>query len=156
MTAYGEKIVKQNKSKNDAMGSYGKEGDLQFYNIIDGKARASKEHHQGVDPRTEEPLWDVPVASTQDLDDAVAAARRAFKTWKNSTLAERRDKIEAAARCAEENVDLLASILMRETGKSRLMAEIEIARTANHFRYYSKANIFILLVMWIRSRDGLR
>ena len=119
------------------MGSYGSEGNLQFFNIIDGKARGAKESHQSIDPRTEEPLWDAPLASTQDLDDAVAAARRAFKTWKNSTQAERQEKIEAAARCAEDNMDLLTGILMRETGKSRVLAESEMKRTVMHFRYYS-------------------
>ena len=134
------------------MGSYGKEGDLQFYNIIDGKIRPSKEHHQVVDPRTEEPLWDAPVASTQDLDDAVAAARRAFKTWKHSTREERVERIEAAARCVEDHMDLLVPILMKETGKSRLGAQIELQRTAAHYRYYSKTelDIFVDLKLVIR------
>ena len=123
------------------MGSYGSEGDLQFFNIIDGKPRPAKESHKGIDPRTEEPLWGAPLATTQDLDDAVAAARRAFQTWKNSTQAERQEKIEAVAQCAEDNTDLLVGTLMRETGKSRVLAESEVSRTIMHYRYYSMRHV---------------
>ncbi|KAK7755773.1 hypothetical protein SLS62_002058 [Diatrype stigma] len=110
--------------------------DLQFFNIIDGKIRPAKEHHQVVNPRTEEPLWDAPVASSQDLDDAVEAARRAFKTWKKTTVAERQAKIDEVARCIEKNKKLLSEILMQETGKPQMMAENEIDRTVAHFDYY--------------------
>ncbi len=111
--------------------------DLRFFNVIDGKIRPAKQHHQVIDPRTEEPLWDAPVASPQDLDDAVEAARRAFKTWKKSTVAERQAKIAQVARCVADNKKLLVEILMRESGKPEMMAEIEIARTVQHFEYYS-------------------
>ncbi|RYO74104.1 hypothetical protein DL766_004925 [Monosporascus sp. MC13-8B] len=111
--------------------------ELQFLNIIDGKPRAAKEHHQVIDPRTEEPLWDAPVASPQDLDDAVEAARRAFKTWKKSTVTERQAKISEVARCVDKNKELLSAILMKETGKPKLMADVEIERTVMHFEYYT-------------------
>ncbi|RYP76841.1 hypothetical protein DL771_001577 [Monosporascus sp. 5C6A] len=111
--------------------------ELRFHNIIDGKPRAAKEHDQVIDPRTEETLWDVPVASSQDLDDAVEAARRAFKTWKKSTVAERQAKISEVARCANDNKELLSQILMKETGKPKLMADIEVDRTVAHFEYYT-------------------
>lgn len=110
--------------------------DLQFFNVVDGKVRPAKEHHQVINPRTEEPLWDAPVASSQDLDDAVEAARRAFKTWKKTTVAERQAKIEEVARCIESNKKLLSEILMQETGKPQMMAENEIERTVAHFEYY--------------------
>ncbi|RYP84667.1 hypothetical protein DL769_001101 [Monosporascus sp. CRB-8-3] len=111
--------------------------ELRFHNIIDGKLRAAEEHHRIIDPRTEEPLWDVPVASSQDLDDAVEAARRAFKTWKKSTVAERQAKISEVARCVDENKELLSKILMKETGKPKLMADNELERTVMHFEYYT-------------------
>ncbi|KAI5927888.1 aldehyde dehydrogenase [Camillea tinctor] len=110
--------------------------DLKFFNIIDGKPRTSKQHDQVIDPRTEEPLWDVPVATTQDLDDAVEAANRAFKTWKKTTVAERQKLLHEVAECVLSNQTLLADILARETGKSKPMANVEVDRTAYHHEYY--------------------
>lgn len=117
--------------------------DLQFFNVVDGKIRFAKEHHQVIDPRTEEPLWDAPFASTQDLDDAVEAARRAFKTWKKTTVAERQAKITEVVKCIEDNKKLLSEILMKETGKPQMMAENEIERTVAHFEYYSTFSPFL-------------
>jgi acyl-CoA reductase-like NAD-dependent aldehyde dehydrogenase len=108
-----------------------------FYNIIDGKQRGSKVNEQVVDPRTEELLWDVPIASAQDLDDAVDAASRAFKTWKYSPQAERHNVLQAVADCLRANVDVLAHIHMKETGKSLAMAKADVEVSALHYEYYS-------------------
>lgn len=110
---------------------------LAFYNIIDGKQRSSKVHEQVVDPRTEESLWDVPVATAEDLDDAVDAANRAFKTWKLTTQAERQQKLQDIADCLRANKDVLTLVHMKETGKSWVMANADVEVAALHFEYYS-------------------
>ncbi|KAI1146693.1 aldehyde dehydrogenase-like protein [Nemania diffusa] len=109
---------------------------LAFYNIIDGKQRSSKVHEQVVDPRTEESLWDVPVATAEDLDDAVDAANRAFKTWKLTTQAERQQKLQDIADCLRANKDVLTLVHMKETGKSWVMANADVEVAALHFEYY--------------------
>ncbi|KAI2778842.1 aldehyde dehydrogenase [Daldinia loculata] len=114
---------------------------FQFYNIIDGKPRTSKDHHQVIDPRTEEPLWDAPIASTKDLDDAVEAANRAFKTWKKSTVAERQKAVHDVANIILENLDILTEVQMKETGKSRLMSKFDVERAAWHFEYYKSVTL---------------
>ncbi|KAL7624278.1 hypothetical protein AAE478_005838 [Parahypoxylon ruwenzoriense] len=120
------------------MGSLATNGDsaYEFFNVIDGKPRPAKEYHQVLDPRTEELLWDAPIASSEDLDDAVEAAARAFKTWKNSTVAERQKAVHDVASCILENVDILTEVQMRETGKSRTMSKFDVERAAWHFEYY--------------------
>lgn len=110
--------------------------DLTFYNIIDGKKRGSKVNEKVVDPRTEELLWDVPVASIQDLDDAVDAANRAFKTWKNTSHTERQKVLQAIADCLRANKDLLADIQAKESGKSLVMASTDIEVAALHYEYF--------------------
>jgi acyl-CoA reductase-like NAD-dependent aldehyde dehydrogenase len=60
----------------------------ELFNIIGDKKLASPNNHQETDPRTEEPLWDCPIASTQDLEDAIAAANKAFPAWSKTTVAE--------------------------------------------------------------------
>jgi acyl-CoA reductase-like NAD-dependent aldehyde dehydrogenase len=112
---------------------------LAFYNIIDGKPRSSKTNEQVVDPRTEESLWDVPIATAQDLDDAVDAANRAFKTWKYSSQADRQKVLQDLADCLRTNKDLLAHIHAKETGKSIIMASADVEVSALHYEYYSTA-----------------
>ncbi|KAI1869491.1 hypothetical protein JX265_006581 [Neoarthrinium moseri] len=114
---------------------------FQFFNVIGGKSRSAEEVHQVVDPRTEENLWDVPVATAKDLDDAVEAGLTAFKSWRKSTNADRRDLLLAVRQNMLDNVDELSTILMKETGKSRLMAQVEVERAAFHFEYYADVQL---------------
>lgn len=111
---------------------------LSFHNIIDGKQRGSEVNEQVIDPRTEELLWDVPIASDHDLDDAVAAANRAFKTWKYASQGERHKVLQDMADCLRANSDLLANIHTKETGKSLVMAQADIEVSALHYEYYSR------------------
>ncbi|KAI2632314.1 aldehyde dehydrogenase [Hypoxylon sp. NC1633] len=122
-------------------GTNGHSASFQFFNVIDGKPRPSKEHHQVLDPRTEEPLWDAPIATSEDLDDAVEAANRAFKTWKKTTVAERQQAVHDVANCILKNVDVLTEVQMRETGKSRLMSKFDVERAAWHFEYYGTVSL---------------
>ncbi|KAK3080533.1 hypothetical protein LTS18_000478, partial [Coniosporium uncinatum] len=62
-----------------------------FYNIVDGKQRSAKSNHQGINPATAEPLWDVPIATQQDVDDAVDAAEKAFQKWKREPIEKRKE-----------------------------------------------------------------
>lgn len=102
-----------------------------FFNIVGGESRTAEHHHRVTDPRTEEELWEVPSASNQDLDDAVRVAHQAFKTWRKKTVAERHVVMKAVSKVLNDNAELLSSILMQETGKSKLMAEHEIQRATS-------------------------
>ncbi|KAK6826030.1 aldehyde dehydrogenase protein [Apiospora arundinis] len=108
---------------------------VEFFNVVAGRPRAAKESHKVVDPRTEANLWDAPTASAQDLDDAVEAGHAAFRTWGRSTLPERAAVLNAVAKVLYDNEDLLTAILMKETGKSRIMAQMEVKRAAFHYDY---------------------
>ncbi|GAP85536.1 putative aldehyde dehydrogenase [Rosellinia necatrix] len=109
---------------------------LAFYNIIDGKQRSSAATEQVTDPRTEEPLWDAPIASVQDLDDAVEAANRAFKTWKLVPQTGRQKALQDLADCLRANKDVLAHIHAKESGKSLVMSSTDVEVAALHFEYY--------------------
>lgn len=108
---------------------------VEFFNVIGGGPRGAQESHQVEDPRTEAALWDSPVASAQDLDEAVEAGHAAFTTWGRSTLAERAEVLNAVAKVLYDNDELLTNILLRETGKSRIMAHMEVQRAAFHYEY---------------------
>ncbi|KAL1883937.1 hypothetical protein Daus18300_000045 [Diaporthe australafricana] len=100
-----------------------------FYNIINGEKRTASKSHQVTDPRTGEPLWDAPIASTQDLEEAIVAANKAFKTWGRTTVAERQNALRQVVDVVNSNQAELSGYAMRETGKSSLMGQIEIGNT---------------------------
>lgn len=88
-----------------------------FYNIIDGKQRGASESHQGLNPTTGEKLWDVPVGTEQDLNDAVAVAKKAFKTWSQTSEEERFAKMNEFLKLYKEHEKDLVDLLCKETGK---------------------------------------
>ena|ERR1700753_1727489 len=92
----------------------------QFFNVINDELRGSKETHRVANPRTEELLWDAPVASAQDLDDAVSSALKAFPAWAKSTTAERQAALVKLGEVLRDHEEELTDILMKESGKSVL------------------------------------
>src|SRR5690242_13782964 len=110
----------------------------QFYNIVNDELRGSKETHRVTDPRTEEELWECPVATAEDFEDAVAAAQRAFTSWSQTTVAERQTLLVKLADVLRANADELASILMKETGKSKILADIDVQGSVAQCLYYSE------------------
>ncbi|KAK4141163.1 aldehyde dehydrogenase [Dichotomopilus funicola] len=111
---------------------------VQFHNIINDELRGSSETHRVTDPRTEEELWECPVASTQDFEHAVAAAQTAFAAWSQTTVAERQACLVQLADVLRENKEELAGILMRETGKSKILADIDVEGSVAQCLYYSQ------------------
>lgn len=90
----------------------------EFFNIVNDERRGSSVTHRVTDPRTEEDLWECPVASTQDLEDAIDAANKAFPAWSKTTLAERQALLVKIADRIKEHAAELTELVMRETGKS--------------------------------------
>jgi len=88
-----------------------------FSNIVDGKPRGAKEYYQGINPATREKLWDVPIATQQDVDDAVASASKAFQTWRNVPLEEKREYFQRFSDLYKTHMDDMTEVLHLETGK---------------------------------------
>ena len=90
---------------------------VHFRNIIDGQQRGSKTFHQGIDPSSQKLLWDVPIASAEDLEDAVRAARKAFGTWSTLPVEERQDLIVKLRQALLSRHEEMTKLLMTEVGK---------------------------------------
>jgi acyl-CoA reductase-like NAD-dependent aldehyde dehydrogenase len=69
-----------------------------------------------VNPATEEELSRVPLGGKEDVDGAVAAARKAFPTWSRMPQSERSKRINKIAAAIRENADELAAIEILEHG----------------------------------------
>ena len=88
-----------------------------FYNIVDGKQRGSEQIHRGINPSTGQELWDVPIASEQDLNDAVAAAKKAFPAWRDTPLEKRKEALVKVAELYQQHNEEFTSLLSKESGK---------------------------------------
>lgn len=90
---------------------------FQFSNTINGEARSGSKITQAINPSNKQPLWDVPVASEDDLNEAVAAAAAAFPGWSQTPWSERGKLLLQASEVLKANLKEMASLGMQETGK---------------------------------------
>jgi aldehyde dehydrogenase (NAD+) len=109
--------------------------------FIDGEFRdpVRGEYFVTVNPANEEPLANVAQASSDDVDLAVAAARRAYETvWKKMTGAERGKYLFRIARLIQERARELAVVETLDNGKAiRESRDVDIPLAAAHFFYYA-------------------
>ena len=98
----------------------------QYKNLINGEMIDTGEWLDVVNPANEEVIGQVPACGQGELDKAVAAARTAFKTWKNTPIEERRAAILAMSAAIKENADELYRLLTSEQGKPHEQAKGEI------------------------------
>ena len=69
-----------------------------------------------IDPSTEEICGRVPSGNDQDVNDAVAAAKRAFKTWSRSAAADRSALIKQLAEKVQANAQKIGELCALELG----------------------------------------
>ncbi len=85
--------------------------------VIGGEKVATAEHVEIRDPATGEVVGECPVATRQELDRAVAAAREAYKSWSASSNEDRKEAVNRIADAVHSHMDELAELLTREQGK---------------------------------------
>ena len=88
-----------------------------FYNIVDAKQRSASSFHQGINPATGDNLWDVPIANQQDVDEAVAAGKKAFKSWSRVPLEKRKEYLQKYIDLFQTYRDDFLQLMQKETGK---------------------------------------
>ena len=97
-----------------------------YKNLIDGEMVDNGEWLEVLNPANEQVVGRVPASGKDELDRAVAAARRAFKTWKKTSHEERQQVIQGIAAAIKENADELFRLLTTEQGKPHAQAQQEI------------------------------
>lgn len=98
----------------------------QYKNLIDGKMIETGEWCDVVNPANEQVIGQVPKCGKDELDQAVAAARRAFKSWKKTSFEERQAACMAISAAIKENAEELYRLLTSEQGKPHEQARGEI------------------------------
>lgn len=115
---------------------------VEFKNFIDGEYRAAKSGQTSdiFDPSTGQVYATAPVSGAEDVNDAYAAADRAFDEWGNSTPAERQLALLRIADAMEARAEEIADVESRDTGKPRpSLVGDEVMTAAGQVRFFAGA-----------------
>jgi len=88
-----------------------------------------------INPANEEVLGEVPLASIADLDVALAAADKGFRTWRATPVAERTAILHRAADLLVERSAAIGRIMTLEQGKPLSEATGEVRRVSGTLRW---------------------
>ncbi|MBN9037570.1 MAG: aldehyde dehydrogenase family protein [Rhizobiales bacterium] len=106
--------------------------------IIGGERIFTQQNIDVIDPATGKVFATVARCGQAEVDQAVAAARAAFKkSWRLSTAAERARLLGSFAQAITDNSDQLAALESRDTGKPLRQARVDVQFAARYFEYYS-------------------
>lgn len=98
--------------------------------FIDGKPYQSRSTQwlDVTNPATQEVVAQVPLATPEEVELAVASAVRAFQSWRNTSLGARMRVMLRLQQLIREHTAQLAELITREHGKTLPDAEGEVAR----------------------------
>jgi aldehyde dehydrogenase (NAD+) len=107
--------------------------------FVDGAFRdGSGEARKTINPADESPLAEVGEAGLADVDDAIAAARRAFASWSKLPGKERGKYLFRIARAIAERGRELAVLESLDNGKPiRESRDVDVPLASAHFFYYA-------------------
>jgi aminomuconate-semialdehyde/2-hydroxymuconate-6-semialdehyde dehydrogenase len=111
-------------------------------NFIDGEfvAPAGGRYLDNIEPATGKPYSQVPDSSAEDVENAVAAADKAFPAWSKTPTAERSRILLRIADLIERDLEKLARAESIDTGKPLSLARsLDIPRAASNFRFFATA-----------------
>ncbi|HEU0060452.1 MAG TPA: NAD-dependent succinate-semialdehyde dehydrogenase [Hyphomicrobiaceae bacterium] len=106
---------------------------------IDGnwvKASGAKAQ-EVINPATSKPIGELAHASKGDLDKALAAADKGFKTWRKVSAYERGKILRRAADLVRARADEIAKVLTQEQGKVFMEAKLEVQSAGDILDWYA-------------------
>lgn len=106
---------------------------------IDGANRAASDGARTDlhSPATGDFIGSVAKATERDLDEAVSAAQRAFRSWSALTAYEREKLLRKAAAHARSKADEIGRLMALEQGKPLAQARSEIIGACDTLEYYA-------------------
>jgi succinate-semialdehyde dehydrogenase/glutarate-semialdehyde dehydrogenase len=112
--------------------------DLKLF--IDGawKSGEGRDAHTVVNPAHGGGIADVPYATKADLEEALAAAERAWPEWRSTEVEKRGAILHKAAKLLRERADQIGAILTQEQGKPIAEAKAEVLGSAQLFDWYAE------------------
>ena len=125
---------------------------------IDGQfIQAEGRHQQPVfNPATGEVIGQLPHASREDLDKALAAAARAFESWKKSSPMERSKVLRKVAELARERAAEIGRHMTLDQGKPLAESTGEVTLCADHAEWHAEECRRIYGRVIPARQDGVR
>ncbi len=106
--------------------------------VINGRSVLTKEWNNSINPSCpREVIGRIAQATTAEVDQAVAAARRAFYEWRIVRAADRAELLRKAADRMEMRRFELAATMILEVGKPWREADADVTEGIDHWRYYA-------------------
>ncbi len=131
---------------NAAAAAVQNNGISEYRNFVNGRfTAASTSLIEVTNPATGELLGRVPESSDAEVDAAVKAARAAQGAWEKRPAIERAGYLRKISAKVREHRTDLADIIVREQGKVRGLAQIEVDFTAEYIDYMAE---------WARRLEG--
>ncbi|MBM4265999.1 MAG: aldehyde dehydrogenase family protein [Deltaproteobacteria bacterium] len=104
--------------------------------LIDGRSVQTSEQDGVINPAQGAAFATCPRATKAHVDEAVAAAARAYRTWRNDE-AFRRQKLNECAGAIQGRVEEIARLLVQEQGKPLQKATEEVFGAMFWFSYFA-------------------
>jgi len=132
MTTFEYAPAPESRAVINIASSYGLFINGEFVESIDGST------FKTINPATEERLSDITAAGTADVDAAVIAARKAFRTWSRLPGSERAKYLYRIARLIQERGRELAVLETVDNGKPiKESRDVDVPLAAAHFFYHA-------------------
>ena len=111
-----------------------------YQNFINGQFadRKYSEQIEVLNPATHKQVGFVPESSMDDVDEAIAAARAAQRSWSKLPAVQRAVHLRAISAKLRQHVDRLARLITAEQGKILELAKVEVMFTADYIDYMAE------------------
>ena len=116
------------------------------FNFIGGEFRppAAGRYLDDVEPATGVVIAEIADSDGTDVDAAVAAAARAFPSWRKTPAEERSRLLMRLADLIEENLEELAALESEDNGKPVSLARrLDVPRAVRNFRFFATAILHV-------------
>src|SRR5437016_4622052 len=112
-----------------------------YKNLVGGEwvDAASGETMEVINPATGETIADVPKCSADDVDRAVAAAKKALPEWLDATPKDRSELLHKLADVLDANAEELAQLESLNVGKPLMASRDEMPFSADNLRFFAGA-----------------
>jgi len=117
----------------------------EFTMTVDGKAVKGSKHRDVINPATGKSFTQVPDCTKEELDTAMDAAARAYKTW-SKDIALRRKVLADCATALQQGSEGIVPLLTQEQGKPLAKATEEIMGAAMWLQYTGTLEIPVEVV----------
>jgi 1-pyrroline dehydrogenase len=92
-----------------------------------------------INPYTEEKIAEIVDSNEKDVNEAVKAAKNAFKNWKNTTPKERSELFLRLADLIEKNKEELSKFESKNQGKPISLAKLDFEFAIDNLRFFAAA-----------------